>query len=83
MNRTVVLLMMLAALLCGGLALTSCKQTEGKSCSYLDDCDKDLICCFDGVAANEPLGVCRPESECLPLDGGVTEDAQVTQDASP
>lgn len=82
MKRTVLLPTMLAALFCGALALASCKQTEGKLCSSLDDCDKDLICCFDGVAADEPLGVCRLETDCLPLDGGVTEDALVTQDAS-
>ena len=83
MKRTVVLLAMLAALLCGVLALASCKQDAGKPCTSIHDCDKDLICCFDGVGADQALGVCRPEAECVPLDGGVVEDASVTQDASP
>lgn len=82
MKRTVLLLAMVAALLCGALALTSCKQTEGKPCSHVDECDQDLICCFDGVGANQALGLCRPEDQCVPLDGGA-EDAAVTQDASP
>jgi hypothetical protein len=83
MKRTVVLLMMLAALLLWALALGSCKQKEGKPCTNINDCDNGLICCFDGVNANDALGVCRPEADCLPLDGGVTGDASVTQDASP
>jgi hypothetical protein len=83
MKRTVVLLTLLTALVCGGLSLASCKQSEGKLCSSLADCDDDLICCFDGVAANDPLGVCLPEAECMPLDGGVSQDASATQDASP
>lgn len=83
MKRTVVLLAMLATLLCGVLALQSCKQTAGKHCTNVQDCEKDLICCFDGVGADHALGVCLPEAECVPLDGGVTEDASVTQDASP
>jgi len=82
MKRTVLLLAMLAALLCG-TALTSCKQKEGKSCTNVNDCDKGLLCCFDGTQATEALGVCRLEAACVPLDSGVTADASVTQDASP
>ncbi len=78
MKRTVTLLMLLFALLAGGLALSSCKQEEGRSCTNVHDCGDDLICCFDGVHATEALGVCRPEAECTPLDGGVTEDASAT-----
>jgi len=82
MKRTIVLLALVATLLCGA-ALQSCKQKEGKYCTSVQDCDKDLVCCFDGVGADTALGRCLPEAECLPLDGGVTEDASVTQDASP
>ena len=73
MKRTALLLALLFALLGGVLA--SCKQTEGNSCSSVHDCADGLICCFDGTHANEPLGVCRADDECTPLDGGVTEDA--------
>ena len=83
MKRTVVHLMLLLTLILGVLALASCKQKEGKACSNVHDCEGDLICCFDGVNATEALGVCRQEADCTPLDGGVTEDASVTQDASP
>jgi len=82
MKRFVVLLAMLTVLLCGAV-IPSCKQKEGKSCASVHDCEGDLICCFDGVNANESLGVCRLDVDCTPLDGGVTEDASVTQDASP
>lgn len=82
MKRIVVLLAMLLALLCG-TALSACKQKEGKSCTNVQDCDDNLICCFDGVGANSALGVCRADEDCVPLDSGVTEDASVTQDASP
>ena len=82
MKRIVVLLAMLLALLCG-TALSSCKQKEGKSCTNVEDCDDGLTCCFDGVGASSALGVCRLDEDCVPLDGGVTEDASVTQDASP
>lgn len=83
MKRIAVLFALLFALVGGALVLPSCKQKTGKPCTNAQDCDKGLICCFDGVAASEPLGVCRPEEECTPLDGGVTEDASVTLDASP
>jgi hypothetical protein len=83
MKRTIVLLLWLAALLSGALALGSCKQKEGKPCTNLADCDKGLICCFDGVGADEALGVCRTEAACQPLDSGVSGDASVTPDATP
>lgn len=83
MKRIAVLFALLLALSGGVLAMASCKQKEGKRCTTVQDCDEGLTCCFDGVAASEPLGVCLPEDECLPLDGGVTGDASVTQDASP
>ncbi len=83
MKRIVTLVVLLFALFGGALALNACKQKEGKSCTNVHDCDDGLICCFDGVHADDALGVCRTEVECTPLDGGVTEDASTTQDASP
>ncbi len=71
----------LSVLLAG--PMVSCKQKEGRACTNVHDCADELVCCFDGVSANEALGVCRPTSDCSPLDGGITEDASATQDASP
>lgn len=75
-------LLLLGTIVAGALALSACKQDEGKTCQTSSDCDKDLVCCYDSNAASSTLGTCQQVETCTPLpDAGV--DAEVTQDASP
>lgn len=67
-------------------ALFACRQNEGKPCQTTSDCEKGLVCCFDGVNASSTLGVCKQGPDCTPrLDSSVDaqqpDDAEVIPDA--
>jgi len=54
------------------LATPGCKQKSGESCQTSSDCDKGLVCCFDGTNADSSLGICTPGDTCTPIpDAGV------------
>ena len=62
------------------VAISGCKQKSGESCQTTSDCDKGLVCCFDGINASSSLGVCTPGDDCTPIaDAGV--DAAPPADA--
>lgn len=74
----------LAAALCASLlAFGACRQKEGKSCQTTTDCEKGLVCCYDGTSAASTLGVCTQASECnAQPDAAVPPDAKVYLDAA-
>ena len=78
MIKRLLIASLLTALALGGLA-AGCLQKEGKPCQTTTDCDKDLVCCFEGAAADQTLGVCQVGDTCTRIDAGV--DASI--DASP
>lgn len=74
------------ALALGLLSLPACKQKSGESCQTTSDCDKGLVCCFDGINASGSLGVCTPGDSCTPIaDAGVdaAPPADAGMDAAP
>lgn len=82
----------LLTLALGLLAVPACRQRSGESCQTTSDCNKGLVCCFDGLNASGSLGVCTSGDDCTPIadagadaappaDAGV--DAAPPADAAP